>query len=169
MSHTFTYVKCFVDVSHSQLNHNTFKSIPHKFRYLNFSSQLINQRCNVLLGYCNATPSENIWFDCYIFQISFPFLFPGTDNPEEFDNTCDKESEHSDASHDASLSQHSPSSTVSQSLEINFPTSDNVIYSPRSEIITNEVVIPQSTLPDHILQSQGDEPAFFIWFRQISG
>lgn len=86
----------------------------------------------------------------------------GTDNPEEFDNTCDKESEHSDASHDASLSQHSPSSTVSQSLEINFPTSDNVIYSPRSEIITNEVVIPQSTLPDHILQSQGDEPAFFI-------
>ena len=56
---------------------------------------------------------------------------------------------------------------------MNFSTADNIIYThqlvpslvsnvqcSRSEIITNEVVIPLPTLPDHILQSQGEEPAF---------
>ena len=87
---------------------------------------------------------------------------------------------HNDSSHEQShgalASDHrssgeptSPSET--QSLNINFSTTDNAIYSHSlvpspisntrpARIITNEVIISQSALPEQILQAQGEEPAF---------
>ena len=77
------------------------------------------------------------------------------------------------ASHGSHVSHQCTSlaSVCSQSLDINFPTSDNSIYShplipelvtsgQASQIANNEVVTPQPTLPDNILQSQCDEPSF---------
>ena len=54
---------------------------------------------------------------------------------------------------------------------MNFTTTDNTIYSHSlvpslvssnhpARIITNEVIIAQPILPENILQTQGDEPAF---------
>ena len=88
-------------------------------------------------------------------------------------NTAEHVERSDEQSHDAlvaSSGEHT-SPSEAQSLDMNFPTTDNAMYSHSlvpslvsntrpAQMIANEVMIPQSTLHEHILQTQGDEPAF---------
>ena len=100
------------------------------------------------------------------------------------ENAANKEvqdtAEHNDHGHDQphdaiAYNHHShkepTSPIVTQTLDINFSNTDSTIYSHSlvpslvsndrpARIITNEVIMAQPTLPEDILQTQGDEPAF---------
>lgn len=92
---------------------------------------------------------------------------------KEVQDTAEHNNHDHEQSHDAIAfsPKKATSPTVTQSLDMNFTTTDNTIYSHSlvpslvsnshpARIITNEVIIAQPILPENILQTQGDEPAF---------
>ena len=111
----------------------------------------------------------------HIVQKSFNVFLESTAS-KEVQDTAERNNHDHEQSHDAIAYDHRspkkvPSPTVTQSLDMNFTTTDNTIYSHSlvpslvsnnhpARIITNEVIIAQPILPEDILQTQGDEPAF---------
>jgi hypothetical protein len=108
--------------------------------------------------------------------VLFPTLENETNKALHNPNTAEHNNRSHEQPHDAlayghRLPEEATSPTVTQSLDMNFPTTDSAIYSHSlvsslasntrpARIITDEVMIAQPTLPEHILQTQADEPAF---------
>ena len=122
-------------------------------------------------GKFDAISETNLFVMCYTLSLE-------SETNEELHNpnTAEHNNRRHEQPHGAlACDHHSPgeptSATVTQSLDMNFSTTVNAIYSHSlvpslvsntrpARVITNEVMIPQPTLPEHILQTQGDEPAF---------